>query len=1341
MADNQARVFYCKPPAAITLVKDSEAENTKKWTLWKQMWDSFAIITKLSEQDDATQRQVFVCHCGVDILDIYNNVEYEEDEDKTLENALKKIDLRFKGEINETYERYVFNQRIQKSDESFDEFYKDIKHLSGTCNFGNLKDSLIRDRIVCGVNDKTTRKRLLQERQLTLKGSCDICRSAEATSIQLGAIGGEAKPEADSVNKVKSKSTRKTEKFVKFEKSAKKKVKSAECKFCGKKHEFKRGVCPAWGKTCAKCQGRNHFANKCPGKNVNLLDETDDSDVESLNCVENVNNVSTDSVYAMMQIVGKSAKKVKFQLDSGSSINVLPKKYIGRMPIEPTTKKLKMWNNSLYTPEGTTRLILRNPRNDEQYSMKFVISNSDFQPLLGKKACEAMKLINVKYNNFVVAAVKSEKHEVFNDQLGNLPGKVELRIDEDASPVALPAHRVPVHLKNKVKEKLDDMCRQKIIEPVDKPTSWVSQMVVTTKKSGDLRICLNPKELNNVLKREHYMLPTLDDILPNLSKARLFSKLDLKNGYWHLTMDDKSSDLLCFATPFGRYKWLRLPFGLSTSGEIFQKRLHQALDGLENVICVADDILVYGVGENDDKALKNHDLCLEKLIKRCETHGVRLNKEKCQFRAKSLNFLGHVVTNDGLKPDPEKVRAITEMPKPEDVAGIHRLSGTVNYLARFMPKLSEIMAPIRQLTHKDSEFIWSDECDRAFAEIKRIASKAPVLAYYDHSKPLDIQCDASNKAVGSVLLQEDHPIAYMSRAFSDTETRYAPIEKEMLAVVLSLEHFHQYTFGRPVTVYSDHKPLESILKKSLSAAPRRLQNMILRCQAYDCKVIYNPGKDQLLADMLSRAYLDEPRNDTEYLSVNMASFLSISDRRIEVIRQETASDEILVKLRETILQGWPSKEETPQSLTPYYSFRDELTVQDGLIFRGERLVIPSSLRSEMKKSVHNNSHLGENGCLQRARECMYWPGMSAEIKHFVSTCEACRTYEKSPAKEPLMSHEPVSRPWEKVGVDLFFFDGKDYLVTVDYFSNFSEIDYLQSTDSKAVIKKLKMQFARHGIPCQVISDNGSQFTSRKFKQFMREWDFEHYTSSPHYPKSNGMAESAVKVMKSLLKKSKAAKQDPYLALLNHRNTPSASNGRSPAQRLLSRRTRTLLPCNDFLLQPKIADPKTEVLKQKVKKGQEAKYYNKTAQKLKPLKEGDVVRLKPYQGAEWQKGVVTQRLDQRSYLIESNHRTLRRNRAQLRQSKEPGSGPQEVSTPIRSPNRSMTGTRDREVTKDINGEMNREVNRTPQSEKTVTVEEQNESPPNAQETPKKSRYGRVIMKPKKLMDCVQNVYID
>ena len=281
-------------------------------------------------------------------------------------------------------------------------------------------------------------------------------------------------------------------------------------------------------------------------------------------------------------------------------------------------------------------------------------------------------------------------------------------------------------------------------------------------------------------------------------------------------------------------------------------------------------------------------------------------------------------------------------------------------------------------------------------------------------------------------------------------------------MVFAFQKFDQDVYGRPVTVQSDHRLLAAISNKPLRSAPKRLQGMLLKVQKYDVSIVYKPGPDMYLADTLRKAFLPNTDNaQGEFERVDAVKLLPMTDERLTEMRASARDDYVLQQLKEVIQTGWPEeKQELPAVLAPYFSFRDELSIYDGLVFKGERLLLPRQMRPKMKERLHS-SHIGVNGCLRRARECMYWPDMTAELKGYISQCDICSKYEVRQLRESLMSHEITDRPWEKVGTNLYTIDGQEYLFVVDYFSNFWEINHLHHTKASTVIKKLKLHFARH----------------------------------------------------------------------------------------------------------------------------------------------------------------------------------------------------------------------------------------------------------------------------------------
>ena len=831
-----------KPPGNLDFESPDLAYAWKKWR------EEITLYLDLATKTDEKERKVklFLYLIGSKGREIYGTMQFEtEEKDRTLDELIQSFGEYCDPRKNETVERHKFFTRNQESGETFDKYLTELRLLEKTCDFGTLSDSLLRDRIVCGLSSSTLRERLLREPNPNLKQCIDICRASELSKERNKSLDN-----TDSVSRINSRKL--TSQDLKSDRHQESKP-IKPCLYCGRQHEFGRAKCPAYGKSCNRCKGPNHFAvccGKAPNskpssqKQVRSFHEVDYADESQY--YEEISTLTTHSdtvfsvdesykrkLFATMSI---NNTDVKFQLDSGATCNVITSEVLQRSHCDAefsqTSKVLSMYNGTTVKPIGHCKVKMTNPKNGRRYLVNFEVLPNSSTPILGSKAIQQMKLIKVLQEN--IGSVQAELAVVTKESLleqypqvfegiGCMPGNYHLTIDSSVKPVVHPPRKIPLSIKGKVEAELQRLTELEIIEPVSKPTQWVSSMVTAPKSNGDIRICIDPKDLNSALQRSHYPIPTMDDILPRLNKAKVFSTVDLKCGFWQVRLDDESADLTTFNTPSGRYRWWRMPFGISSAPEEFQRRQHEAVEGLPGVISVHDDILVYGEGDTEHEAMVDHDKNMRALMDRCKEQNITLDKDKMQLKKSEVRFLGHLLTANGVQADPEKIRAITEMPKPTDVKGVQRFLGLINYLSKFLPKMSELCEPLRVLTLRETEWCWLEAHNKVFQEIKLLVTNAPVLRYYDPREELTLQCDASEKGLGAALLQQGHPIAFASRALTACEMGYAPIEKELLAVVYGMERFHHYTYGRKVTVNSDHKPLESIVKKPLHRAPKRLQ--------------------------------------------------------------------------------------------------------------------------------------------------------------------------------------------------------------------------------------------------------------------------------------------------------------------------------------------------------------------------------------------------------------------------------------------------------------------------------------------------------------------------------------
>ena len=1250
------------------------------WKVFKEAYTDFATATELTNKDDEIQAATLKTVMGKECRQILSRLELSNADKKRPNKILEKLEEYFAPTRNVLYERYLFHAAQQQCNETVDQFMIRLRHLAETCKFGALHDEMLRDRLVLGCRDKGARARLFREKDCSLKKALEALQISEATQEQLKDMGGEDTP--NTVNAVNS-GAKDSGKRRHFRKSY------PTCKYCGGQHEAVRAQCPAYGKNCHKCGKANHFHTVClQGKPQAKAPRP----IAAIHELPVETSESEDEIYAIEQVGAvKHKRKGQFfvplcfnhklgnttidcQLDTGATCNVMSKTDVCKIlhttnpPLQPETSQLRCYDNSVINTLG--QCTLQCGYKNDTYSLPFKVIDGDQKPLLSGTTCMNLGLITVhaicnvtdKCNKLI-----EQYNDVF-EGLGCLGDAYHIDIDNKIAPVQHVPRRIPVAMKEPLKCKLAELTKQGIITKVEEPTPWISNMVAIM-KPNKLRLCIDPRDLNRAIKRPKYQMPTLEEVLPTLSKAKIFTVLDAKDGFHQVKLNDSSSYLTTFWTPFGRYRYLRMPFGISSAPEEFQRRMHATLQGLSGVEVIADDILVFGCGDTEEEYQRDHDINLLRLLQRAREQNLKLNKKKLKLCLSEVSYMGHKLTREGLRPDPAKIKAIRDMPRPDSKKAVERFLGCLQYLSRFLPQLAEEAAPLRLLTEQSAIFTWQTQQEAAFQKLKTMITTVPVLKFYDLNEAATIQCDASEKGLGATLLQQGQPVAFISRSLTKAEQNYAQIEKECLAIVFACERFNQYIHGRELTfIQTDHRPLVPIFTKPIYNAPKRLQRMLLRLQKYALKVQYCPGKEMYVADMLSRAYLhEEPStSNTDYQlfqlsqeaqvykeieEIDPAKHVRLSVQGLANLREATSQDDTLTELTKVIRQGWPDlKQKVPSSIRAFWPFRDELVVDNRIIFKGTKVVIPKSMRTLMLQRTHA-SHQGPEACVRRARDVMFWPGMASEVRHLASQCATCNDYKTKQQKEPLLSPEIPTTPWAIVAQDLFTLAGKSYLITVDYFSDFWELDTLTDTSSETIVEHTKAHFARYGIPEKVITDNGPQFRAQAYEQFAAKWGFSHVTSSPYHSQGNGKAEATVKIAKGMLKKVNQDNLDMSLAILAWRNTPTEGGNYSPAQKLQSRRTRTQLPTASELLKPELPQGIKEEIKCRRQKAKQQ--YDRSAKELPALEEGQVVRIQPVKRQEqWRKGTVVKKVNNRSYLVQAaNGQIYRRNRKHLCQTKE------------------------------------------------------------------------------------------
>lgn len=856
--------------------------------------------------------------------------------------------------------------------------------------------------------------------------------------------------------------------------------------------------------------------------------------------------------------------------------------------------------------------------------------------------------------------------------IGCMEPSVHFKLKEDAHPVQMPIHRVPVTKRLKEKQAIDKYVSAGILKKVEEPTPWCSNELIRETPTK-FRVCIDPSQtINKVIERPIYQMTTLTENLHKLSQAKCFSLADVREGFLHLPLDEESSFLTTMHTSYGRYRWMRLPFGISSAPEEFQMRLNTALEGLDGTFCIADDILIYGEGNTYEEAEENHDQRFIEFLERCRQKNVKLNPDKLQFKLREIKFMGNIITDTGIRADPEKIKAIVEMESPPNKAALLRFIGMANYLSPYCRNLSSTIQPLRMLTHDGVQYNWSDDQQTAFVTAKKLIANAPTLMYYDINKPVVLQVDASDQGLGGTLLQSNEngklqPVAYTSCSLNSTEQMYSQIEKECLAICNCFSKFDHWLFGKSdIEVHTDNLPLVTVLKKPLTKATARLQRMLMKLQRYSFRVVHKRGTSLYVADTLSRAALPQPVHAkvtgfdvfrVELQQTYTSHNVHLTQPTEINIREETQKDEVMSALCKTIVQGWPEKRnDLEESLRPYWSYKEELSLNNDIIYKGTQVLVPRVMQSDMLKKIHVN-HLGAESNIRMAREVLFWPGMRKAIQDMCNACPTCAQYGETAPKEPMKSLPIPTEPWQLISQDIFASHSEHYLVTVCHFSDWIEVDKLENLSASAVVEKTKAHISRYGIPVICHTDNGPQFDCKEYKDLCHTYGFQHTTSSPYHAKGNGRAEAAVKLVKTMMKKT----TDFHMAMLHYRNTPPKGHTYSPAQRMLFRRTKTTLPTAVGALAPQLVSHATVIQEIQAKRAASKRLYDKEAGlDHSELEVGSYAYAKPppnRRGQPWSYGVVTNVDRRRSYTLQTPSGSIRRNRVHIR----PAAPPLSVTT--------------------------------------------------------------------------------
>jgi transposase InsO family protein len=1028
--------------------------------------------------------------------------------------------------------RFNFQGRIQLSEESFATFVAELKAASADCMFGANLDERLRDQIVFGLRSNSARAKILEAKNsetdtsakvIAIVQAVDLAERSSAVISRQSTVSDVAQVSAkhhSSIDTDARSSGRRTAGRIDRHRSQLDGPRQPHaCESCGGDH--RRQLCKFRAVKCHACGKLGHIRRAC--RSASLHQVTEDADDNSMDedihmPVFSVNPSARDTrVSVNLHLEGQACQ---FELDTGAAVTLMPsvlqQQLLPQLKLSPTDTVLRSFAGEKIRPLGQANVQVEH--NGQRLQLPLLIVLVGESALLGRDWLRQMRLdwhqigtqINQATATSVAAELTAEFPLVFADGLGLYRhGEVQLHASDKVKAKFFRARQVPYALRERVDDELQRMESDGVITPV-KHSEWAAPIVPVVKADGSVRICGDYKmTFNAVATPEHYPLPRIEDIFAKLGGGHKWSKFDLSKAFLQFPLSATSKKLLTINTPKGLYEVNRLPFGINCASAIFQRTLESLLGDLDDVQVFVDDILVTG------KSKGAHTRNLRQVLQRLQEAGLRLNRNKCQFFQDSVEYLGHRIDETGLRPLDNKVAAVRKAPAPTDVSQLRSFLGMLTHYGRFMPDLATIVAPLNQLLTKSSPWTWGPEQQRAFETSKKLLQESPVLVHFDPSQPIRLECDASPYGLGCVLTHrirgEDHPVAFASRTLTPTQRGYSQLDKEALAIMFGLQRFHQYLYGRRFTIVTDHKPLLGLLGEH-----KGIQRWAIKLAGYDYVLEFRRTEQHGNCDSLSRLpiksfFTEEAAVNAFLLDENPGS--AISAREVaQQARTDTTLGRVLRCLRtDDRIQG--------DGLVDFRKRQDELSVEQGCITWGTRVVIPSALRRRVLNEIHQG-HPGVGRMRALARSYVWWPGLDEDLEAVAKSCQTCALNQPDPPKAAASPWPYPDGPWNRLHLDFAGpIDGRTYLVVMDAYSKWPEVFPMQLVNSASTIARLKEAFARFGLPRTLVTDNGSQFSSAEFENFTRANGISHVFSAPFHPATNGQAERFVQCLKRHFRKS------------------------------------------------------------------------------------------------------------------------------------------------------------------------------------------------------------------------------
>lgn len=1144
------------------------------WQIYAEILEQYFVANPSIEED--RKAAILLTSVSIEVYKIIKNAAFPDKPDKkTFSELCTLCKKQFSPVVSVFAERCRFYDARQMDGENVTDWANRVKKLSMQCDFGASMDIVLRDKFVCGMVKGPILERMCEmEKNATLAECIEAALKREMTVKEKTVLR-----ECNKLDKYKQKNVA----------SASRKKNSdsgARCFACARgDHDFK--ACKYRKFRCRKCDAVGHIAAACKQKDgsrknsmnhlepVNSSCDSSDSEQCELQLYCMASNDADDDRYYMT--VKLNNRNVVCEVDSGAALSAMSERaytsMFSHVPIRNTGVLLKAYEGTPIVPVGVVELFLE--YRSRTFKCEFLVIRNGGEPLIGR---DILRRLNIGFDMHAmdksndVQMLINEFSDIFRDELGCYKfDKVHFEVEEGTKPIFCKPRKVPLAFVDSVNKEIDRLIEQGVLVQVP-DSKWGTPIVPILKKdSNSVRVCVDYKvTINRFLKNHKVEIPNIDDIFAKLNGGVYFTKLDLKNAFNQLELDDESQMLTAWSTQRGVFKNTRVPFGAKVSGAHFQEKMNKLLQDCDGAICFYDDILV--AAETIEVARKR----LRKVFENIREAGLRLNLAKCEFEKSSIKYLGHIIDRFGLRKDPEKVAAMVKAPRPIDVAGVQSYIGLINYYGHFFPNKSTVLAPLHKLLEKNTSFKWNDACEKSYLAVKEIVASDKVLVHYDSKLPVKLMSDASQYGIGAAIFhimpnKEERPIAFASKSLNAAQRNYSTIDREALAIFFGVKRFSHYLLGRHFILQTDHRPLVAIFgdgKGIPAMAASRLQRWSVFLSSFDFSIEYVKGKNNVNADFLSRfpAHEEKPKSD----NMKKVSYLNFIEQNItvdsEAIRKASAEDKVISAVIRYAQTQWPAKNKNNSELHPYLTRMNELTIESGVLMWGYRIVVPTKLRERVLKQLHS-AHIGIVRMKALARSYCWWPNIDNNIEDMAKNCIQCLQNRPEQPKVQPSPWPKCTAPWQRIHIDhLGPFQGKTCLIIKDAYSKWIEIYVVNSLSAETTIEKLRDCFARFGIPAELVSDNGRSFTAGIFQQFCNGNGIKHTTSPPFHPQSNGAAENSVKTFKSAFLKSlsdPASKGASFETIMNrclfaYRRSPHSVTKQSPFMMMFNREMSTQL---------------------------------------------------------------------------------------------------------------------------------------------------------------------------------------